>query len=305
MTVISIQDKVFSIESKFNQINNYKMNFIKEAQFALQSLKANNYLMKVASENPESLENAIVNIAAIGISLNPVSKEAYLVPRGGKEAKVCLDISYIGLIKLATDSGSIKWAQAEVVREKDFFEFNGVGKSPTHRMDPFSDRGPIKGVYCVSKTIDDEYLVTIMNTQECYEIRDRTDSWKSYKSGKISTCPWLSDEGEMMKKTVIKRASKLWPKSERLNTAVNALNEHEGIDFEKEKQPHVDQSAYLNPPPTDETFSNLRACLSAKGKTEEGLVKYLCTQFKDSKIEKLEDLDAAQVEYSYRILGGK
>ncbi|MDO1851433.1 hypothetical protein Q2367_25255, partial [Escherichia coli] len=47
----------------------------------------------------------------------------------------------------------------------------------------------------------------------------------------------------MMKKTVIKRASKLWPKSERLDTAVQVLNEHEGIDFSNDKKPFAESKS--------------------------------------------------------------
>ncbi|MGE3608032.1 MAG: hypothetical protein AB7I27_00490 [Bacteriovoracaceae bacterium] len=56
--------------------------------------------------------------------------------------------------------------------------------------------------------------------------------------------------------------------------------------------------------PTEKTFANIRALLTAKGKTEEGLLSYLSTQSGGQAIEKLEDMNAAQVEYAYRILGG-
>jgi recombination protein RecT len=295
-----MEAKILSFETNFNAVNAYRLNFKKEASFALQLLKANDFLRKTAQDNQESLQAAITNIAAIGISLNPATKEAYLVPR--KNA-ICLDISAIGLVKLATDSGSIKWVQAELVRTKDKFEYMGVGKMPLHQMDPFSDRGEIIGVYVVAKTVDNDLLVTVMSAKECHDIRDRSEAWKAYKSGKVSTCPWVTDEGEMMKKTVIKRASKLWPKSERLDTAVSVINEHEGIEFGSQG-PHVDKSAYDGEVPTEDSFGQLRKVLESKGKTEEGLLKYLNTQFK-SNIEKLEELNSAQVEYAYRMLGGK
>ena len=156
-----------SFEAGFNQVNAYKLNFKKEATFALQILKSNNFLREKAQANPDSLQNAITNIAAIGISLNPALKESYLVPRGNQ---VCLDISYIGLVKLATDTGSIDWVQAEIVKEKDEFEYLGVGKAPLHKMNPFSDRGEIVGVYCVAKLFTGECLSTIMSIKECEEI---------------------------------------------------------------------------------------------------------------------------------------
>jgi recombination protein RecT len=286
---LTIQDRVFSLEKEFNEVNSYKMNFIKEAQFALQLLKGNSFLAETASKDPASLEYAIINLASIGISLNTALKEAYLVPRGGK---VCLDISYIGLTKLATDTGSIKWVQAEVVKSKDAFTYNGVGQAPTHKMDPFSDRGEVLGVYCVAKLSTGEYLSTIMSKAECDAIRD--------KCSKGSTS-WKDFYEEMLKKTVIKRASKLWPKSERLDTAVNVLNEHEGIDFNSNR-PHMD--ATTSDLPDDKTFKNIRDLLKVKGRTEEQLLAYLATQSGVEKIEKIEDLNSAQIDYAYRMLGG-
>jgi recombination protein RecT len=292
--VTTMESTVLGYENSFNAVNAYKLNFKKEAGFALQILKGNNYLRETAQKNPDALQAAITNIAAIGISLNPAVKEAYLVPRGNQ---VCLDISYIGLIKLATDTGSIVWVQAEIVKKNDKFTYLGVGKAPVHEMDPFGDRGETIGVYVVAKLSTGEFLSTAMSKKECDDIREKSS--QASKNG-----PWVTFYEEMLKKTVIKRASKLWPKSERLDTAVEVLNQHEGIDFNGPKAPHVDLSAYDSETPTDKTFANLRANLAAKGRTEEALLTYLKTQFKDANITKLEDLNSAHVEYSYRMLTG-
>jgi recombination protein RecT len=293
---LTIQDRVFSLEKEFNEVNSYKMNFLKEAQFALQLLKANEFLLKTATQDPASLEYAIINLASIGISLNPALKEAYLVPRGGK---VCLDISYIGLTKLATDKGGVEWIQAEVVKKQDSFEYQGIGKAPLHKMNPFSDRGETIGVYCVARLPSGESLSTIMSKQECDTIRD--------KCSKGSTS-WKDFYEEMLKKTVIKRASKLWPKSERVQKAAAVLDEHEGIDFNS-KAPHMDAPTNTDAP-TDKTFANIRALLKAKNeaekksRTEDDLLDYISVQSKTEKKAKLEDLNSAEIEYVYRILGG-
>jgi recombination protein RecT len=296
MSALTIQDRVFSLEKEFNEVNSYKMNFLKEAQFALQLLNGSESLMKAAQANPAALEYAIINLASIGISLNPALKEAYLVPRGGK---ICLDISYIGLTKLATDTGAIEWVQAEVVKKVDFFEYQGVGKAPVHKMSPFSDRGETVGVYCVARLSTGESLSTIMSKQECDQIRD--------KCSKGSTS-WKDFYEEMLKKTVIKRASKLWPKSERVQRAAAVLDEHEGIDFSS-KTPHMDAPTNTEVP-TDKTFANIRALLKAKNeaekknRTEDDLLDYISVQSKTEKKAKLEDLNSAEIEYVYRILGG-
>jgi len=233
---MQLKEIVYSTENKFSELCaiHGATNFKQEALFALQSLNSNDYLAKVSLQNKASLTSAVLNVAAIGLTLNPAQKLAYLVPRMGK---VCLDISYIGLAKLATDSGAVAWVQAELVKERDEFVYNGVGKLPTHRMDPFSERGEVKGVFCVVRIATGEYLTTVMSLQECHAIRDRTEAYKAYASGKTKSCPWVTDEGEMLKKTVIRRASKLWPKSERLQQAIDAINEHEGINFAQEQNP--------------------------------------------------------------------
>src|SRR5688500_16030929 len=108
--------------------------FDREAGFAVQILAANDYLANVARTNKESLYAAVTNVVAIGISLTPASKLAYLVPR--KKA-VCWDLSYMGLMHIAQQCGAIQWGQAVIVREKDKFELRGVDKEPEHVYQPF------------------------------------------------------------------------------------------------------------------------------------------------------------------------
>lgn len=197
------------------------INFDREAEFAIQVLSSNDYAIKVAQSNRQSVINAVTNIAAIGISLNPAKKQAYLVPRDGK---ICLDISYMGLADLATASGSIKWVKAGVVHANDRFTLNGFDRPPEHSFDPFSkDRGEAVGVYVVAKTADGDYLTEAMSADEVNAIRDRSSAWRAWVEKKRS-CPWVTDWAEMAKKTVVKRAYKLWPKTERLDQAIHHLN---------------------------------------------------------------------------------
>lgn len=197
------------------------INFDREAEFAIQIITQSDYAMKLAQGNRQSVINAVTNIAGIGISLNPAKKQAYLVPRDGK---ICLDISYIGLADLATASGSIKWVKASVVYANDQFALNGYDKPPVHQFNPFSkDRGEPIGVYVVAKTADGDYLTEAMSVDEVNEIRDRSSAWRAWIEKKKS-CPWVTDWAEMAKKTCVKRAYKLWPKTDRLDQAIHHLN---------------------------------------------------------------------------------
>ncbi|HCN5683841.1 TPA: recombinase RecT, partial [Escherichia coli] len=135
----------------------------KESQFAIQYFQKNDYLAKTALANPTSAQNAIINVAAIGITLNPASKLAYLVPRDGM---VCLDISYMGLLHLAQSTGSIKWGQCKLVYSNDTYESNGLDSAPTHKYNAFGERGSIVGGYCTVKTADGDYLTEEMSLAE-------------------------------------------------------------------------------------------------------------------------------------------
>lgn len=206
------------------------ISFERESGFAIQQLQKNEFTLKVAMQNRASVINAVTNIAAIGISLNPARKQAYLIPRKvNGQMEICLDLSYIGLLDLAVASGSILWGQAELVRENDAFRRREMDKLPIHEFEPFSKkRGDIVGAYVVVKLHNGDYLTTVMDIEEVHSIRDRSEAWKAYLAKKVNTCPWLTDEGEMIKKTVIKRAYKLWPKTERLDAAMNQLNNENG-----------------------------------------------------------------------------
>lgn len=224
-----IEHDVWSVQEQFNRMAGGAMDFEREAGFAIQVISGNDYAVKIATENRQSVINAVTNIAAIGISLNPAKRQAYLVPRDGK---ICLDISYMGLLDLAIQSGSVMWGKAELVYEADRFELNGFDKPPTHARNPFAkDRGVIVGVYVVVKTRDGDYLTDCMSIDEVFDIRDRTSAWKAWLN-KQKKCPWVTDEGEMIKKTVIKRAYKMWPKTERLDNAVHFLNNEGGEGIE-------------------------------------------------------------------------
>lgn len=221
-----IEQDVYGTKDSFlSVLTDRSINFEREAGFAVQAILANDYATSIAMSNRQSVINAVTNVAAIGISLNPAKRQAYLVPR---DKKICLDISYMGLMDLAMATGSLKWAQADIVRQADVFRLNGFDAPPTHNFDPFNaERGDIVGVYVVVKTADGEYLTDTMTTAEVNAIRDRSSAWKAWVEKKKS-CPWVTDWAEMAKKTCVKRAYKYWPKTDRLEKAIHHLNTEAG-----------------------------------------------------------------------------
>ncbi len=192
-----------------------------ESQFAMQSLTNNRSLRSCSAD---SVTNAIINVAAVGLTLNPADGYAYLVPEYDKQQKqnVCrLRISFKGLIKAATDTGVVEWVKAETVRQADDFKWTGVAAMPVHNMNPFGDRGELVGVYCVAKLKSGEYLTDVMSWDEVMRIKGcaKTQS------------VWNQWPEEMAKKAIIKRAAKQWPKSQgsqHLHKAIEVINDSEG-----------------------------------------------------------------------------
>lgn len=292
----NIKQLVKMVEPQFNELAKIHnaVNYKKESSFALQLLSDNSYLAQIAIGDQDSLKRAIINVAAIGLSLNPVQKLAYLVPR---DKKVCLDISYRGYVQLAVDVGAIKWAIAEVVRKNDEYIYQGMGREPIHRFNPFGERGEIVGAYCLAKTHDGEFILTQMSGEEILSIRDRSVSWMSFvKDGKKS--PWNTDETEMIKKTVIKRAAKSWPMTDtrngtRFEQAIDVTND---IDFMELPAPpdNEDSKRFVG-------LEKIRTLLKEIDRTEEKFIDHLVRANRRD-IKKLEELTQIEIDQAIVLL---
>lgn len=207
------------------------LNFQKEQAFAMQIFQGNDYLTKM---NPDSIKNALVNVALTGLTLNPVMKFAYLIPRKGK---CVLDISYMGLAKILTDTGSVKNIEANVVYwNEPFLLERGTNPEIKHGIIDVEGvkKGNIRGAYSVATLNDGSKSIEWIDADDLQSIMMRSESVKKGKSS-----PWDSDTSEMCRKTVIKRHYKYLPKSERALLAATAIeidHENNGIDFEEESK---------------------------------------------------------------------
>lgn len=268
------------------------MNFKEEAAFALQLLQDNDYLARVAAGNPDSLKRAILNVAIIGLSLNPYKRQAYLVPRKGK---VCLDIGYVGYVQQAIDMGAIKFAVAELVYENDQFEFLGITQAPYHKFKPFEDRGRKLGGYVITKLFDDSVLVSYMPLDEIHAIRNRSDSWKAYKE-KGTNCIWVTDENEMIKKTLIKRARKSWPLKNVEKAAALERIADEADKVLLNSAPEVEDAERID------MVLNIRNALEILDRQESKYVDYL-KKINGREIGSLEDLTKAEMREAITALG--
>ncbi|NRF76616.1 recombinase RecT [Citrobacter braakii] len=276
LLINQVFELVNPLKAEFEQVcAEPSINFKRESEFAMQIFANNDYLAKIAVANPVSTRSAVMNVAGIGISLNPAQKLAYLVPRKGS---ICLDISYMGLMHIAQQSGAIKWCQSAIVRKNDQFRREGLDKPPIHIYNDFDtaeQRGDIVGAYVVIKTDDGDYLTHTMRIDAIFAIRDRSEAWKKYKSDNSKKCPWVTDEEQMILKTVVKQAAKYWPRRERLDAAIDHVNTEgeEGINFSAERQPERDIT-----PLSETTQKEINDLLVSLDKTWDADLLPLCSR---------------------------
>jgi recombination protein RecT len=176
-----------------------------------------------------SLLRACLNAAELGLSLNRNMGEADILKVwDGRMKKNVAQFRprYKGLMKLALQAGEVLKIESRLVYEKDVFEVEeGIEPRIVHKHG-LSDRGEMIGAYCVWKLKNGETQFEIMSKEEILSIRNRSSS--KTKEG-VVVGPWKTDEAEMWRKTVVRRASKYMPLSTEAQRAVMADNHAEGI----------------------------------------------------------------------------
>lgn len=235
-----VQKTIDSARPRFNEIakaGGSYVDFETEARYAVQAIRRSSALMRC---EPFSIEDAIYNIAGVGLSLNPELQHAALIPRKSRDDKktYCQFMPmYRGLIKLATDSGTIALVDAKAVYEEEIHSGNfklRLGTDPflTHEVDALMKReqmGEMAGAYCIATLHTGEKHITWMPIDEIMEIAKRSEAYNPRNPDRKPSGPWVTDFQEMAVKTVIKRARKQWPLGNvRLDRAVDLSNRAEG-----------------------------------------------------------------------------
>lgn len=188
----------------------------KMARIALNELRSNAYLAKIAMDNPGSFLNAIIQASHLGLEIGGVLGQAYLVPFKGE---IKMMPGYRGLISLARRSGEINSINAQVVYENDEFDLElGLDTKVRHRPKLNGDRGSPIIAYMVAHFRDGGSHFEWMTVAEIMKIKMRSSAVvAAIKSGKET--PWDTDLEEMIKKTVIRRGWKFLPMSIEMQSA--------------------------------------------------------------------------------------
>lgn len=167
--------------------------------------------------SPQSILRAVMQGAEMGLEVGGILGEAALVPFANKHTKVveatCIPM-YRGLIKLARNSGQLTTVEAHVVYENDIFELEyGLEPKLIHKPNLRGDRGKVTCAYAIALFKNGGgHQIDAMTIGELDAIKKRS---KSSDSG-----PWVTDEAEMQRKTVVKRLCKYLPLSPELAKAL-------------------------------------------------------------------------------------
>ena len=170
---------------------------------------------KIRACEPLSLRKVLANIVTSGLTLSPAMREAYVVPRAGKAT---LDISYMGLIKLLTDAGTISSVEAYVIYENDEYEYElGLNRKFRH-VPVFKDRGAMIAVYAIARIRGGEPQIEILTADDVEAVKAVSPSHNDPSS------PWQNFPAEMWRKSAVKRLFKYLPKGKMSDELIAALS---------------------------------------------------------------------------------
>lgn len=185
--------------------------------------KANKFIataVKVACDyklkdcNPNSIIDACITVAQLGLDLNPVLSHAYLVPFKGN---IQLIVSARGYNALLARTG---WKlKTYIVNDDDDFDYNidGFTETVRYKRNLDGDGGSFKYAVAIAQSPDGELYVEVMNAKQIEKHRKVSSNQSEKPSG-----VWAQWFDEMAMKTVAKKLVKKLPIGEDMAYAVDA-----------------------------------------------------------------------------------
>lgn len=232
----SYEKAILSAKKEFIAITG-KAVWERESKFAMMRFNMNTHALQLRACEPESIKQAVLNIAHTGVTLNPIFQEAYFIVR---DERCFLDLSYRGIIKSATSEGTIVSLNAGVVYTWDEISFQHGTKS---FLDILPNLNPPKDPDEIARNpkLIWEYLkcaysiATFPNGQQDFIVMPKWKLLKTWQGIEKSAINEAFPE-EWIRKSVIRYHSKTLPHAQRLVTATSILNEHEGMSKNKKQK---------------------------------------------------------------------
>lgn len=205
-------------------------------------------VMTSVSINPDILACSFASLwlscmKACRDGLLPDGIEGAIVPYKGTANWIPM---YQGLLRRFRRSGSFKWITANVVREGEEFS-HYIDENGEHLRHVPGDRfdAPIQKIYAIATTKDGGIFATAMTMAEANKI-------KAMSKATRDDAPWRMWPEEMLKKTALRRLSKLLPSARDLMTSDDEQVGHVTDAINLIDQPAADTQRQTTPAPESE-----------------------------------------------------
>jgi recombination protein RecT len=192
-----------SLASRFNSGRFDKdMKWAAERSFALQAINKNEQLQRCSTE---SIQSAMLDVAYSGLTLAPSLAHGYLIPYGNT---CTFSPGYRGLMHMGFKAGTVKSIQVNLACRNDTIFRVWTDERGRHLQheENMGKRGEVTHAYCICNlTAGGPPIIEVMGRADLDAVRSAS---KDKRTGSV----WNIWPAEMMKKAVIRRASKFWPK---------------------------------------------------------------------------------------------
>jgi len=244
--------------------------------FSMYSQMAQDFLKDPNVSNKASILTCMFNAPKLGLNPDKVFGHIYFIPYKGV---LTYQIGYKGMIQLSLNSGKIRQVYADLVYEKDEWDFyrDEKGQHYIHRP-ALSEKVRGKEI-CGYSVFEDTSGTPHIHVMDSYHI-DEIKKMVAARMGKnFQYCPWGNPlfEPEMRKKTVIRRHWKTEPMSAEVIEAMETEeNVERGIVPSKEEIENVlehmieETQTDSNPDPNSEEGKRLGKELDMQAAQQSG-----------------------------------
>lgn len=230
-TALTLRDRVTNVRSMMTKMEpemaRVLPRHITPQRMARVALTCFNRIPKLLECDLKSLAGAIMQAAELGLEFDGMLGHAYLIPYENRRKNITeaqFVVGYKGLLSLVRRSGQVSTIYAQVVRDKDHFDYEfGLEPRLVHRPDQ-GERGEPTFVYAVAHLRDGGRQFDVLSVHDINKVRDESQGYKTSLRYNRDDNPWQAHWDEMAKKTVLRRLCKMLPVSVEVQRAV-ALNE--------------------------------------------------------------------------------
>lgn len=230
MAVIEAKLKQHAVIGRFSKAKKRHIKFEQEKQAVLKLICKSESTARAAIANPDSVIDAMLDAARIGITLYPTLGYAYLVPETFAERpSIQLVIGYKGLENLALASKTVKQITTELVYKNDTFRrgMNRDGSAFAEFEMARGERGELEGGFCRAILANGTQHVEWMSRKEIDGCQAAATA-KQHKTPASWSGPFRP---EMQKKCIVRRASKHWVLDDDFAKVLETIDRLDPMDF--------------------------------------------------------------------------